>query len=78
MTMAALRRRPLEEMVYERLVAAVDPEPIVALGRDLDRSIREALVEPGQAPDPRGLKLAILRRALARLDKAICAMADTE
>jgi hypothetical protein len=74
--MASLKRRLLEEMVYERLLAAIDPVPIIELGCELDRSL-ERLAEEGAAAaaDPSDVKLALIRRALLRVDEAICELA---
>jgi hypothetical protein len=74
--MASPKSKLLEEMVYERLFAAMDPEPIISLGLELDRGLAR-LTEDGVFPDadPEDVKLALIRRALARLDEAICDLA---
>lgn len=74
--MARLRRRMLEEMVFERLLGAIDPDAILGLGQELDRSLERA-VDPHDARprDPCKLKLALVRGALDRLDELICDLA---
>jgi hypothetical protein len=71
--MGKLKRRILEEMIYERLLAAVDPESLQELVEDLDRSAERALqLGDGSAGDADELKLTLVRGALARLEEAIC------
>ena len=71
--MGKLKRRILEEMVYERLLAAVDPECIHDLVDDLDRSAERALqLGDGSYGDADELKLSLVRGAVARLEEAIC------
>ena len=77
--MPSLKRKLLEEMVYERLLAAVDPMPIIDLGVELDRSLAR-LAEEGAIEDacPEEVKRVLLRKALARLDETICDFATEQ
>ncbi len=74
--MAKLPRRVLEEMVYERLLTAIDPDRVLELGRDLDRCLESAVeVAHGPQLDPAAVKLALLRRAVVRVGETICDLA---
>jgi hypothetical protein len=66
---AKLERRILEELLIERLAAAVDPGALLTLEADLVRSVSRA-IEATQA-EASGIVLAqsLLRRAWGRLGR---------
>jgi hypothetical protein len=65
-----MRARPaLEAWIHDRLLDAIDPEVVVALGVELDRYLAaSSVLGPGRAP---ALKVELVRRALARLAETI-------
>lgn len=64
----------LEEMVFERLRAAVNPDLVAQLLGELDRSTARATALFDDEPeDPAEVKLQLLRRALGRLGECTLA-----
>jgi hypothetical protein len=71
--MGRLTRKILEEMVYERLLAALDPQSIQDLVYELDRSTERAFADgDAMSGDPSDVKLTLVRGAMCRLEEAIC------